>query len=413
MRQRGDAWQLRVFAGRDPVTGKQVMVTRTFRGGKREAHRELTKLVADTERGQSVGTDATVRDLTSRWVEAVSADWSPSTRRQHASVLDRHIDPLLGDRKLRKLTAADLDRFYSQLRKLPGRQKGATMSPATIRRIYVVLRAALGQAVKWGWIPTNPADRSSPPKVRQAEIEPPDTANVADILQLVREGDYPFFVFLRLAASTGARRSQICGLQWRDIDFNAARVIFARGVVDGDDGIEIKRTKSDRAYRVSLDVATLAELREHRREVMELAFELGGSIKPASYVFSYEVDGSKPWRPDGVTHRWTRWRDRAGLDGVRLHDLRHFMATTMLTAGVPVSVVAGRLGHARSATTLNVYSHFVETGDRAAADLLADLVDGDSPEKVGQELDSGPGDLERPDLSIRPDQGLCGADDEI
>lgn len=66
----------------------------------------------------------------------------------------------------------------------------------------------------------------------------------------------------------------------------------------------------------------------------------------------------------------------------------------MLTAGVPVSVVAGRLGHARSATTLNVYSHFVETGDQDAADLLAELVDGESAAKVGQELDSGVGDSE-------------------
>lgn len=81
---------------------------------------------------------------------------------------------------------------------------------------------------------------------------------------------------------------------------------------------------------------------------------------------------------------------------MRLHDLRHFMATTMLTAGVPVSVVAGTLGHARSATTLNIYSHFVDSGDQAAADLLADLVDGETPAEVGQESDRKTPDAERP-----------------
>jgi integrase len=75
-----------------------------------------------------------------------------------------------------------------------------------------------------------------------------------------------------------------------------------------------------------------------------------------------------------VTSRWMKWRKKAGLDGVRLHDLRHFMATTMLAAGVPVSVVAGRLGHARPATTLNVYSHFVDAGDKVAADVLAKII---------------------------------------
>ncbi len=191
-----------------------------------------------------------------------------------------------------------------------------------------------------------------------------------------------------MAASTGARRSQICGLQWRDVDFDRGRVVFARGLVDGGNGIEIKRTKTDRAYRVSLDSTTLAELISHRGWFEKIANETGASVKRSSFVFSYEVDGSKPWRPDGVTHRWTKWRDRAGLEGVRLHDLRHYMATTMLTAGVPVSVVADRLGHAQSATTLNVYSHFVETGDQDAANLIADLVDRQTPQKVGQELDS-------------------------
>ncbi len=68
-------------------------------------------------------------------------------------------------------------------------------------------------------------------------------------------------------------------------------------------------------------------------------------------------------------------RNRAGLPGVRLHDLRHFVATRMLAAGVPVPTVSGRLGHANSATTLNVYSHFLEASDREAAEALGQLLD--------------------------------------
>ncbi len=119
-------------------------------------------------------------------------------------------------------------------------------------------------------------------------------------------------------------------------------------------------------------------------------------------MVSYEADGSKPWRPDGVTHRWIRWRKSVGLDGVRLHDVRHFMATTMLSAGVPVSVVAGRLGHARSSTTLNVYSHFVDAGDEQAADTLAGLMNaglGDvSSANDGPVTGAESPDVERPHL---------------
>jgi len=92
------------------------------------------------------------------------------------------------------------------------------------------------------------------------------------------------------------------------------------------------------------------------------------------FVFSYEPDCSAPWRPDGVTHRFTRLRAKAGLSVVRLHDLRHFVATRLLAAGVPVTTVAGRLGHARSATTLNVYGHFIAASDRDAARLMSGLL---------------------------------------
>lgn len=76
-----------------------------------------------------------------------------------------------------------------------------------------------------------------------------------------------------------------------------------------------------------------------------------------------------------MTHRWIDLPNRLDMPDLRLHDVRHVMATTMLTAGIPVSVVSGHLGHSRAATTLNVCSHFVEAGDHEAADLISGLLD--------------------------------------
>ena len=374
MRQRGDTWQVRVFAGRDPVTGRKRWVAKTVQGGKRAAQRELANLIAEVDRGLAVGTDATVNDLIERWMELASAEWSPSTLVQTRSAIRTHITPLLGPIQLKKLRAADLDHFYAQLRKRPGR-RSPTLSPATIRRVYVIIHAALEQAVKWGWIAVNPADASSPPKTRQAQIVSPAPEGVARLLAMVEQEDPEFFTYLRVAVNTGARRSQVCGLQWGDVDLATGAVKFSRAVVDGPDGIAVKGTKTDRIYRVTLDAGTLDSLARHRTAMEERAELCGVELPTKAFVFSYSPDCSAPWRPDGVTSRWTKWRKKAGLEGVRLHDLRHFMATTMLTAGVPVSVVAGRLGHARPATTLNVYSHFVDAGDRIAADVLARIVD--------------------------------------
>jgi integrase len=373
MRQRGDAWQLRVFAGRDPVTGHKRWTTKTVRGGKRQAQRELASLIVEVDRGLAAGTDATVNDLLERWLELVSPDWSPSTLVQTKSAIRTHIAPLLGTIKLKKLKAADLDRFYAILRKRPGR-RSPTLAPATIRRVYVIIHAALEQAVKWGWIAVNPADASSPPKTRQPEIAPPSPEAVARLLAMVATEDPELFTYLSVAVNSGARRSQVCGLQWSDIDPSTGAVKFSRAVVDGPDGIMVKGTKTDRVYRVTLDAGTLDSLAHHRKAMEERAELCGVELPANAFVFSYAPAGATPWRPDGVTSRWTKWRKKAGLDGVRLHDLRHFMATTMLTAGVPVSVVAGRLGHARPATTLNVYSHFVDAGDKVAADVLAAIM---------------------------------------
>ncbi|MEM9561071.1 MAG: site-specific integrase [Actinomycetota bacterium] len=391
MRRRGDSWQLRVYAGVDPVTGKERYVSRSHRGTKRTAEVELARFVAEVNDGLATATEATVNNLLDRWWDTASPDWSAATRREHLSIMRNHIRPMLGPARLSKLTASDLDHWYAELRKKPGR-KSATLSPATVKRVAVVMNAALEQAVKWGWIPNNPARASSPPKVRPAKIAPPDTEQVARILDLVKVEDHPFWVFLRIAASTGARRSQVCGLQWADVDLAGARLLFTRAVVDGDNGIEVKGTKTDRAYRVALDRGSCDALRHHRSWAEQVAQQAETTLRPESFVFSYEVDGSKPWRPDGVSHRWRRWRKEADLPGVRLHDIRHFMATTMLTDGVPVSVVSGRLGHARASTTLNIYSHFVEAGDQDAADGIGSLLDGPmglESDVHGQTMDSG------------------------
>jgi integrase len=87
------------------------------------------------------------------------------------------------------------------------------------------------------------------------------------------------------------------------------------------------------------------------------------------------VDGAKPWPPNDATHAFIELRNRLGLMTVRLHDLRHFAATRLLGAGIPVRTVSGRLAHANAATTLGAYTHFLVESDREAADTLGDLLD--------------------------------------
>ena len=218
----------------------------------------------------------------------------------------------------------------------------------------------------------NPASAASPPRVGQAEVRPPTPHQVAALLDSVRATSPDLYVYLRLAICTGARRSQLLALRWGDVDAERSAVAFTRALVEGPDGPELRPTKTRRPYRVALDAKTLAVLIEYKAGS-------AANVPADSFVFSSSADGSQPWRPNFVTKRFIAARRRAGLSQFRLHDLRHFMATQMLAAGVPIAIVSQRLSHARASTTLNVYAHAVPGGDRDAAETLAGILGAAQP----------------------------------
>ena len=120
------------------------------------------------------------------------------------------------------------------------------------------------------------------------------------------------------------------------------------------------------------DAGTVAELESHYERNAQIARACGAELRPDAYVFSRDPLGLDPWRPGYATLAFGRLRDELGLEGVRLHDLRHFNATNLLANG--------RLGHADASTTLNIYAHFVERTDQEAASLVGGLLDASRPE---------------------------------
>jgi integrase len=201
------------------------------------------------------------------------------------------------------------------------------------------------------------------------EIRPPTPEQVAALLESVQQNDLALFTYLRLAASTGARRSQLLALRWGDVDLDRRALSFTRALVEGPDGPVLAPTKSRRPYRVSLDAETTAIPDAHRVRV-----SLEGGDGRDRFVFSVQDDGTQPWKPNYTTKRFIDARRAAGLEHFRLHDLRYFMATEMLAAGIDVPTVSQRLSHARASTTLNVYAHVVPGSDQHAAETLSGII---------------------------------------
>lgn len=379
MRQRGEnSWNLRVYAGRDPVTGRKISVERTVRGNKREASKVLAAMVAEVDRRPvtAVGKN-TVAVLCREWLDHAAPSFSPKTVETTRMYIEDPIVPLLGSIPVAKLTAADLDRFYRLLLEV-GRSRGP-YAPATIRRVHGIIRRALSQGVRWGWINHNPAIDASPPRVPMKELQPPDPAQVVQLFRLAQGSDPDLATFIILAASSGARRGELLALRWRDIDLDRGRLSIERGIVRVDDRLVEQGTKIHQSRRISLDATTVAALKAHQLRMTERARAASAGISSGGFVFSGAVDGSSSWHPDSTSRAFRRICQQAGITGVRLHDLRHYVATRLLAAGVDVRTVAGRLGHRNPSTTLNVYSHFVPEADRDAADELGRIFDAAGP----------------------------------
>ena len=338
IRERNGAFEIRAFLGLDPANGKRRYATRTHRGGKREAQRALAALVVEIESGKKTKTGSTVGDLVEAWFAAAAPGFSPKTVKETKGYIDRHLLPDLGALPLRRLRPADLDQYYLRL-SASGAKGGGRLAPGTVKRIHGILRRALQQGVRWEWIGVNPAASSTPPRVPVSRITPPSTDGVARLFEFAQKTDPDFAVFLLVAAITGARRSELVALRWPDLSVDgpgAAVVVIGRGVVDGPDGLVEKDTKTHQVRRLSLDATTANRLRDHRMVVTERAAKADMTMTKDGFVFSHDPCSAEPWYPDSVSRKFRKLCKQAGLVGVRLHDLRHYVATQLIAQGVDV-----------------------------------------------------------------------------
>ena len=361
IRKRGTAsWELRVYAGTDPETGRRRYQTKTVRGNRADAERELAALVARVAAIRATGSASSMGELLEAWFATAAVSWAPTTIRQTRSVIDRYLLPGLGNVRIGDVTPAMIDALYAGLAENGG-ERGQGLSSGTLARANVVLRAALGQAMRWGWIWENPAISAHRIVVAPREMAPPTPTELGVLFDYLRDREPQLYVFVVLAAMTGARRAQVLGLRWENLNFESMRVSFRSGWVEGPNGPVLAATKTKRSHVVDLDPATFA-----------VVAELGQCR--SGFVFS-DDGGVTAWKPNRVTKAFIRCRRRAGLREFRLHDLRHFMATEMLEAGVSIAVVSKRLDHRRVSTTLDRYSHAVPGGDSAASVTLRAVID--------------------------------------
>lgn len=380
-RDRGhDAWELRVFVGRDPQ-GRVRHTSKLFRGTRRAAERELARMVLRQEdqpevvpdqSARSWGPTTTFNDAIAGWRENGWQDLSPLTSARYESVWRLHIRDGIGKRRIVSTGPYDLERDFRRL-------KAGGAGKETVRYVRAVLHRSCRLARKWSGnaLPNPVADTELPVYSAAERPEPvraPSIDEVVAILMAAGRLDLRYAVGLRIIAATGMRRGEACGLRWSDVDFDHRSLVVDESVIPAVGGAAVKSPKTRASVRrVAVDTETLRTVQLLLATQRELAEMADVPHTDSSFVLSMEPGGGLPLHPDTLSKAFTKARKAAGVAAdIHLHSLRHFQATAL------DSVISERQKQARLGwSTVHMARHYTDAvpeDDLRAAEHIGGLL---------------------------------------
>lgn len=377
-------WRVKIYIGTDPVTGVEKRRTEVVAGTRLMAEQRLTAMLSELDAGR----DATTGEHTLGYavdaflaVKALSCEGSTMAvyRAQAAYLTDR-----LRNMPVSKVSVEHLELFYAHLAARGAKRTGGPLGGAAVQHVHTFLHGVFELARRRKWVLVNPAADAERPRVHRRRPTPASADHLPELFAAAVEvHSRALATFIRLGISAGARRSELCGLRWRNVDLDAGVVVISEVVVKGEGCWELKpRTKSDVDRAVIIDPGTVAALQCLRDDAVLRALEVEVAYDPFWFVFSDDPLGATWWNPATSTARFRRACVMAGMSpATRLHDLRQLMATHLADQGLPVPALAARLGHSANSTalTLNVYTGRVPETDRRAAEIMGRLLDGRGP----------------------------------
>jgi len=353
--------------GLDMESGKRGQQWISAGPSKREAEKQMAKLIHELDNGSYIKPDkTTVANYLEGWLkDYVWPSLSPRTAEGYESIVRCHLIPALGSVPLVQLKPEHIQRYYSE--KLSGgRYNGkGTISQTTVSHHHTCIHRALKMALKSGLISRNPADSVTPPRPQRSEMHIMTEDDLNTFLEAAQKT--PYHVLFYEALFTGMRRSELLALRWSDLDLLLCQVRITRSLHHLRTGaIVFRATKTAKARRmVSLPPSAALLLQEHKDKQEAQRATLGMTLKEDGLVFS-NFEG-RPLLPDTISHAWTKLVKRTGLNGIRLHDARHTHASLLLKQNVHPKIVQERLGHSTISTTLDLYSHISPGLQEAAA----------------------------------------------
>jgi integrase len=373
-----NSWRLRYR-----INGKRY--AKVVEGTKTEAAKELRRLLKSADDGVHVAPSrVTFAQWVPQWLALKARSVEGQTLDRYEELLDKHIIPVLGPRPLQKITANDIDTLYGNL----------TLAPRTITLIHVVVKACFKSAVKKRLLAVNSVEDAERPAGTEDEA---GTVLDEDQLAVLVAGfkGHSIYPIVAVAAFTGMRKGEVLALRWVDVDLDARTISITRSVeetkVRGDNvkgqktKRSVKKPKTARGVRTLQIDDRLCELlrQERERHLRLLAGVPDGASVDLSLVrlpkeaLCFPAIGASLTAlrsPHSIYDMFVKRAERLGF-AMRFHDLRGTHSTILLDKGVPVHVVAKRVGD-DPATLLRFYAKRTKKADTSAANVIGTLTRG-------------------------------------
>ena len=352
-------WEGRVVVGYDE---KNLPITKNVLAKTKTACLDKLKALQETCPGkppEELQPDMTFGEWLDFWYQNYSKPRLRSkSQLDYENSIYKHIIPALGKIPLSRLTANDLQQFYTQMKK-SGRLTrtniyGEGLSDRMVRACHARCLTALDRAVTDGLIRINPAADCKLPGQALKDMNLLTREEMQRFLiQAKEEGYYELFL---MELATGLRRGEVLALQWDDLDFNTGKLRIQRQVYRANGELVVSTPKTKAALRtIILPPALVGVLEEHHQHTN------------SRWMFPSPAKENSPLDPATVRKRLQTILKHAGCRKVRFHDLRHLFVTTALENGMDVKTLSTIIGHVSAKTTLNVYTHVTDEMRQTAA----------------------------------------------
>ena len=377
------SYKITVSAGRD-INNRQIRHFKTYKPDpgmtERQIAKELNRVAVEfessVEQGLSVDGSIKFKDFADMWLDLNQDRFAPITYARYETLLIR-INQAIGHIRLSKLQPIHLTAFYNDLRTVESERTGRLLSQQTIRHYHRCVSAILSQATREGVITRNIASRDfidTPKTDKKEPVHLNDEQACFFVEMLATEPDIRVKTALSMLLYSGCRIGELTGLEWSDCYFESQRIQIKRcsqyckgkGMITK----EPKNKTSARTIRLPQSVFTL--LAEYRRWYREQRLMYGDLWVNSDRLF-IQADG-KPIAPPTINLWLSKFVKKHNLPDITPHGLRHTNITLLIANGVDIRTVSAKAGHSRTSTTLDIYSHAVQSADEIATQVLEDAL---------------------------------------